>query len=353
MTLAERIASHQPGGRVVRRPFVVAEAGVNHEGSLDIARRLVDEAAAGGADAIKFQTYRADTIASRDSPAYWDTTLEPTTSQHELFSRYDSFWQDEFEQLRRHCDAAGIEFLSTPFDIESARFLSGLMGVVKISSSDITNLPFIEFLCDFGKPILLSTGASDLWEVADAVNTIRRKGNRLALMHCVLNYPTDREHANLGMIVDLRRRFPEALIGYSDHTLPDPEMSVLTTAVLLGAEVLEKHFTHDKSLPGNDHYHAMDQHDLRAFGARLDGLLTLVGAEEKASLPVEEPARRNARRSLVAARPIRAGSALQPEDLTWKRPAHGVSPRHLREVLGRRARVDIAADELLQWSMLE
>ena len=161
-------------------PYVIAEAGVNHEGSMELAKRLVREAAEGGADAIKFQSYKAGTLASKDSPAYWDTTKEPTKSQYELFKKHDSFWKKEFEELKRCCDDEGIAFMSTPFDVESARFLDPLMDVFKISSSDITNKPFIEFLCDFGKPIILSTGASSLHEVAEAVEWIEAKGNKLS-----------------------------------------------------------------------------------------------------------------------------------------------------------------------------
>jgi N-acetylneuraminate synthase len=352
MTLAQLITDFQPSGHP-RQPFLVAEAGVNHEGSMDLARRLIDEAAEGGAQAIKFQTYRAESIASKDSPAYWDTTKEPTLSQFELFSKYDTFWKSEFEELARHCQTAGIEFLSTPFDVESARFLNDLMSVYKISSSDITNLPFIEFMCGFGKPILLSTGASHVWEIAEAVATIERHGNPICLMHCILNYPTAHADANLGMLLDLQRRFPECVPGYSDHTVPDPEMSVLTTAVTLGAVVLEKHFTHDKTLPGNDHYHAADLADLRTFGARMEALFGLLGSFDKHALDKEQPARDNARRSLVAARDISAGAPIGREDLTWKRPASGISPRQIAEVVGRRARTAIAADDVLRWSMLE
>ena len=352
MGLAELIRNYRPDAPAVRPPLLIAEAGVNHEGSMDIARRLIDEAAEGGADAIKFQTYRAATIAAKDSPAYWDTTKEPTASQYELFSRYDRFWQDEFSELRQHCDEVGIEFLSTPFDVESARFLADLMDVVKISSSDLTNLPFIEFLSALGKPILLSTGASELWEISEAMATIKRFGVPVALLHCVLNYPTATSDANLGMLLDLRRRFPEALPGYSDHTVPDEEKTVLTIATLLGAQVIEKHFTHDKTLPGNDHYHAMDLNDLRDIRRRLEGVLSIVGDQDKHALEAEGPARANARRSLVATRPIAAGASITEADLTWKRPAHGISPRDYRTVLGKRARVDIPEDELLQWWML-
>ncbi|MDD4701559.1 MAG: N-acetylneuraminate synthase family protein [Desulfovibrio sp.] len=333
-------------------PYVIAEAGVNHEGSMDIARRLIDEAAEGGAQAIKFQTYKAGTLASKDSPAYWDTSKEPTQSQYELFKRHDSFWKNEFEALKKHCDAAGIAFMSTPFDVESAHFLNDLMDVFKISSSDITNKPFIRILCDFGKPILLSTGAAHLHEIAEAVEWIEEKGNKLALLHCVLNYPTADEHAALGMIPALKRHFPQHAIGYSDHTLPK-DMHTLETATLLGARLLEKHFTHDKSLPGNDHYHAMDKHDLRHFFERLAGTLASVGDMTLRALPEEEPARRHARRSLVTARAVPTGTVISAADLTWKRPAHGISPRNYDEVIGMRARHDLVEDTVLHWSDLD
>jgi N-acetylneuraminate synthase len=333
-------------------PFVIAEAGVNHEGSMDIARRLIDEAAAGGADAVKFQTYKAETLASRDSPAYWDTDKEPTRSQYELFRRHDSFWKNEFTALKRHCEVAGVEFLSTPFDVESALFLNDLMDVFKISSSDLTNKPFIRLICGFGKPILLSTGASDVWEIVETVSWIKEAGNPSAVMHCVLNYPTEHENAALGKICGLRGLFPDLLIGYSDHAQPG-DMRVLVTAALLGARILEKHFTHDKTLPGNDHYHAMDKDDLRRFRELMRDVRSLAGSSDLRAAASEAPARRNARRSLVAARDIGRGAVIGAEDVTFKRPAHGISPRFYDEVIGMKARADIAGDSVLQWNMLE
>lgn len=336
----------------IQVPYVIAEAGVNHEGKMEIAQRLVLEAADAGADAIKFQTYKAETLASKDSPAYWDTSKEPTKSQYELFKKHDSFWKNEFEQLKVCCDKAGIAFLSTPFDVESAKFLNDLMDVFKISSSDITNKPFIQFLCGFNKPIILSTGASWMHEIAEAVEWIEAYGNKLALLHCVLNYPTEDANAALGMIPALKRVFPKHVIGYSDHTLPD-DMHILETATILGARVLEKHFTHDKTLPGNDHYHAMDKNDLRHFYERIRKTIASIGPLEICALPQEEPARRNARRSLVAARDIAAGQKITGADLTWKRPAHGISPRNFDEVVGMTARDFIPEDKVLQWSDLE
>lgn len=350
MNLVELIERYPLEEFQLRRPYVIAEAGVNHEGDIALARRLIDEAAVGGADAIKFQTYRAETIASKDSPSYWDLSKEPTDSQYQLFKKYDKFWKTEFEALRRHCDEAGIAFLSTPFDVESAHFLNDLMDVFKISSSDLNNKPFIDILCSFGKPIVLSTGAAHLWEVHQAAEWIGDHGNSLALLHCVLNYPTDDVNANLAMILDLRRSFPRLAIGYSDHTLPK-DMQTLEVATLLGACILEKHFTHDKTLPGNDHYHAMDMHDLRRFRERLDTAFTLLGDAHKHPLASEAPARANARRSLVTARAIPAGKLVEAADLTWKRPGRGVDPRDFDRLLGRPARQDIAEDAVLQWSM--
>lgn len=334
----------------ISRPYVIAEAGVNHEGSMELAKRLIDEAAEGGAHAIKFQTYRADTIASKDSPYYWDITKEPTRSQHELFKKYDKFWKKEYEALKVHCDKAGIEFMSTPFDVESAHFLNDLMPVFKISSSDITNFNFIELQCSFGKPIILSTGASNLWEVQEAVDIIEKNGNKLCLMHCVLNYPTPNKNANLGMIWDLRQKFPQHVPGYSDHTLPQ-DMEVIHSSVLLGAAVIEKHFTHDKTLPGNDHYHAMDKNDLKEFWRRWEFTQDLLGSFKLEALKDEEPARKNARRSLVAARNIPQGKIIEAADLTWKRPAHGIGAKFYKDLIGKKARVAINDDDVLKWNM--
>ncbi len=348
LTFSEFLGRYRPNE--IRKPFIIAEAGVNHEGSMELAKRLIDEAMEGGAQAIKFQTYKAETIASKDSPYYWDITQEPTRSQYELFKKYDSFWKKEYEELKIHCDKAGIEFMSTPFDVESAHFLNDLMNVFKISSSDLTNLPFIELQCSFGKPIILSTGAAYLWEVQQAVELIERHGNPLCLMHCVLNYPTSNRSAHLGMLKDMMVKFPKALPGYSDHTLPQ-HMEVIYAAVLLGAAVVEKHFTHDKTLPGNDHYHAMDKEDMKLFWKKWAYAEELLGSFTLTALPEEEPARRNARRSLVAAQKMEAGHIVTADDLTWKRPANGISPSVMSELLGKQTLRAIEEDEVLKWNM--
>jgi N-acetylneuraminate synthase len=337
---------------IISRPYMIAEAGVNHEGSMELAKRLIDEAAEGGADAIKFQSYKAETLASKDSPYYWDINKEPTRSQYELFKKYDKFWKKEYEELKKYCDKVGIEFLSTPFDIESATFLNDLMPAFKISSSDITNLQFIEYQCSFNKPIILSTGASYLWEIQEAVEVVEKHGNPLILLHCVLNYPTPNKNAHLGMIQGLKKHFPQHIIGYSDHTLPQ-EMEVVYAATLLGAAFIEKHFTFDKTLPGNDHYHAMDKEDLKLFWKKWNFVEELLGSFKVTALPDEEPARKNARRSLVAARNIPKGKVIDEQDLTWKRPAHGISAKYYYDLIGKKALVDIQEDTVLKWHMFE
>jgi sialic acid synthase SpsE len=352
MKLKELFKTINPYESKLYRPYIIAEVGVNHEGSMELAKRLVDEAKEGGADAVKFQSYKAETLASKDSPSYWDTTKEPTTSQYELFKKHDSFWIDEMKELKDYCDKINIEFMSTPFDIESADFLNNMMDVYKISSSDLTNKPFIEYMCQFNKPIILSTGASSLSEIQEAVSWIEKYGNQLSLLHCVLNYPTDDKNANLGMIIGLKKAFPDKIIGYSDHTLPK-DMKVCEMATMLGAVIIEKHFTHDKTLPGNDHYHAMDKEDLKLFKKNLDATFEILGSFKVESLEDETPARNNARRSLVANKNIEKGSIIKVEDLTFKRPAHGVSPKFINEIVGKTALVNIDNDAVLKWHMFK
>lgn len=331
---------------------MIAEAGVNHEADMDLAKRLIDEAAEGGAHAIKFQTYKAESIASKESVSYWDLTKEPTKNQVELFKKYDKFWKKEYEELKVECDKRGIEFMSTPFDIDAADFLNELMPVYKISSSDITNFPFIKHICKFGKPILLSTGASNVWEIQQAVELIEESGNKLSLLHCILNYPTLDENANLGMILDQKLKFPQVIPGYSDHTLPGT-MEVLKIATLLGAVFLEKHFTFDKSLPGNDHYHAMDKDDLKYFFKDLEKTFKFIGEFKKKPIYTEDKAILNARRSLIAKKKISAGEVITNGHLTYKRPASGISPKYIEDVIGKKAIVDVDEDAVLKWNMIE
>jgi len=344
------------GSRVVdanSEPYVIAEIGVNHEGSLDLAKKLVDLAKAGGADAAKFQTYKADTLASRHSPAYWDTSEEPTQSQFELFKKYDAFGAAEYQTLAKHCASIGIDFVSTPFDDAAVDLLAPLVPFFKVASADLTNTPLLRRVARTKKPVVLSVGASTVEEIDGALSTLHAAGaTDIALLHCILNYPTADENANLWMLNDLADRYPDCVLGYSDHTVPKHGLPSLVAAWLLGAVILEKHFTHDTSLQGNDHYHAMTSEYLRGFRAEVARVRPLLGARIKAPLVSEEIARLNARRSIVVARDLSAGHRIVEADITYKRPGSGISPLSWDDVIGRTTRRALAADDVLQWSDL-
>jgi sialic acid synthase SpsE len=333
-------------------PYIIAEIGVNHEGSMELAKRLIDECAAGGAHAAKFQSYKASKIASKNSPAYWDQTKEPTDSQFKLFQKYDGFGPKEYIELAQYCEKVGIHFMSTPFDLDAVDFLAPLMPAFKVASADITNVPLIRKCAAQGKPLIISTGAATLPEIEFALTTASEAGaTEISLLHCVLNYPTPEENAQLGMIETLKRIFPDVVIGYSDHVAPDETISALEAAMLLGASVLEKHFTHDKALPGNDHYHAMNEADLKAFVKKQQTYKKLISGDTK-DISKESAARLHARRSIVANGDIKKGQVIMAENLIAKRPAHGISPIHWDEIIGKVATQDIADDDLLTWNMV-
>ena len=335
---------------------LIAEIGVNYydiakkEGisNLEAAKLMIKEAKNAGIDAVKFQTYKAGTLAAKASPYYWDITEEPTQSQYELFKKFDSFGYAEYLELKEYSDEMGIEFLSTPFDRESADYLDELMGVYKISSSDLSNLPFIEYQAKKNKPILLSVGASNLDEVERAIDTIRAYNDReIVLLHCVLEYPTPLEHANLNKIATLKEQFPDLIIGYSDHTKPTPECDIVKTAYNLGALCVEKHFTLDKTLKGNDHYHAMDPEDAVNIRKSIERMDMIRGCGDIVCLETEMKARQNARRSLVAAVNIAKGDTITADMLTYKRPGTGISPDRMDEIVGMKALCDIEEDTIL------
>jgi sialic acid synthase SpsE len=220
----------------MKRPYIIAEVGVNFydtakaEGisPLQAAKKYIFEAKNAGIDAVKFQSYKADTIVSKNSPAYWDLSKEPTPTQHELFKKHDGFDQEDYQHLCDYCKELEIDFMSTPFDFESADFLEDMVSVYKISSSDLNNIPFLRHIARKGKPIFLSVGASYLSEIEEAVRVLTDEGcPDICLMHCVLSYPTKNEDANLNMIKTLKRIFPNTRIGYSDHTMPDNLQAII------------------------------------------------------------------------------------------------------------------------------
>lgn len=345
----------------MQRPYVIAEIGVNYYDTarelnispLEAAKKYIYEAKQAGIDAVKFQSYKADTIVSKNSPAYWDTTKEPTKTQYALFTKFDHFNKEEYQRLYEYSKQIGIDFMSTPFDYQSADYLVDMVDIFKISSSDLSNHPFIRYIAKKGKPIFLSVGASYLSEVEETVRIIKEEGCKdICIMHCVLSYPCKNEDANLNIIKTLKRVFPDLKIGYSDHTLPDDNMTILSTAYLYGAEVIEKHFTLDKTLQGNDHYHAGDPDDFRKAIQNFELITQISGSEEKTVLPCEEVPRREARRSLVLTRDMKAGEIITHNDIMAKRPGSGISPSLVDIIIGRTLRCDADEDTILQWDMV-
>lgn len=340
--------------------YIIGEIGVNYYDiakerqitPMEAAKQMIDEAKASGMDAVKFQTYKAETIASKYSPSYWDTSEESTTSQYELFKKFDAFGYEEYKELSQYCQEKGVDFFSTAFDFESADYLDDLMEIYKISSSDLSNLPFIKYQAEKGKPVLLSTGASTMDEIRQAVKTIEDTGNtQIVILHCVLEYPTPFEHANLDVIKTLQEEFPQYTIGYSDHTRPDELMDVVKTAVALGAPVIEKHYTLNKSLPGNDHYHAMDPDDMKKLKKGLEFQMKVRGSQE-INLETQAAARQNARRSIVLTQDLTAGTVLAEDHLTFKRPGHGISPAQVDKVIGKKLINDQSEDTILEENMI-
>lgn len=349
--------------RALQGKFVlIAEVGVNYYDiaaergilSMDAAKLMIREAKAAGIHGVKFQTYKAETLAAKKSPYYWDLTEEPTTSQFELFRKFDSFGRDEYRELKNYCDEIDIEFLSTAFDFESADYLAELMNIYKISSSDLSNLPFIAYQAKKNKPVILSIGASNADEIDRAIDTIRTYNSQpLILMHCVLEYPTPYEHANLNKIISLKERYPQVIVGYSDHTKPSDDYDIIKSAYLKGARVIEKHYTLNKKLKGNDHYHAMDPDDARKILSKIEFLDKIGGSFELKCLDSEAAARQNARRSVVSKGLIPKGTVITEEMLTFKRPGTGISPDNINFVVGKKAKHNIEDDTILEESMLE
>ncbi|MCI8889316.1 MAG: acetylneuraminic acid synthetase [Hungatella sp.] len=344
-----------------KRPYLIAEIGVNFYDTakvleispLEAAKLYIDKVAEAGIDCAKFQSYKADTIVSKNSPAYWDTAKEPTKTQYELFLKHDSFGEKEYGELCKYTHSKGLDFTSTPFDYASADYLEDMVDFYKISSSDLSNIPFIKHIGAKGKPVVISVGASYLSEVDEAIRALREVGCKdITILHCVLSYPTAPEDANLRIIETLKRDFPEVKIGFSDHVAPDDTMMTLAAAYMLGAEVIEKHFTLDKTLPGNDHYHAGEPEDFKKAIENFEWIDMVLGSGEKTVLECERVSRREARRSLVLTRNMKAGEVISKEDLIPKRPGTGISPVYTDVVVGRCIVRDAAEDTILTWDLV-
>lgn len=318
-----------------RYPVLIAEIDTDfhdlavREGISDIeaAKFIIDDAKDCGINAVEFQSYESNSF---------NLSIEG------------------YEELAQYCRDIGMIFLSTPYDFKSVDLLDEFIGIYKIASSDLTNIPFIKYVAGKGKPILLSTGASTIREIKEAVNAIEEVSTvDIAIFHCVLSFPTSYEDANLLMIKDLAENFPNYEIGYSDHTIPDENMAVLTTAYNYGATILEKHFTIDKSLPGVNNEHAMDSDDVIRFKWNVNFLSKINGMRNKQPLICESSTRKEMRRSIVAFRDIKKGDVITSDDLTFKSPGTGIYPSEIDNVVGKTAKENIKKDALIYFEMLK
>jgi len=332
--------------------FIIAEAGVNHNGDVELAKRLVDVAAEAGADAVKFQTFKADQVVSASAPKaeYQLQTTQATESQLDMLRRLE-LSREAHRELQACCQKRGVLFMSTPFDEESADLLDELGATVfKISSGEITNWLLVEYIARKGKPVILSTGMSYFSEVDEAVRVVRNAGcDKLILLHCVSNYPADPADANLRAMQTMATVF-QVPVGYSDHT---PGIEVALAAVALGACVIEKHFTLDKDLPGPDHRASLEPHELQAMVAGIRTVESALGDGVKQPALSEADNRSIVRRSLAAAADIPKGAIIESDMLQALRPASGISPALIEHVAGRRVRRSLASGQLIDWGDLE
>ena len=346
---ARSVPEFEIGGRIIgpgRPCFIIAEAGVNHNGNVEQARRLIDAAVEAKVDAVKFQTFHAETLMTFETPkaAYQKESTGASESQLDMIKKLELPLK-AFADLKRYCERRGIMFLSTPFDFESAEYLDSLgMAAIKIPSGEITNHPFLSHLAKMGKPLIVSTGMSHLAEIADAVQVLQESDVAgFAILHCVSNYPAAPANVNLLAMDTLARAF-SVPVGYSDHV---PDNAVALAAVARGACIIEKHFTLDRTLSGPDHRASIEPDELAALVRGIRIVESALGDGVKRPMTSEIDTANVARRSLVAATDLPAGVVLSNEMLTAKRPGTGISPARLSEVLGRTLCRAVPKDTLL------
>ena len=326
---------------------IIAEAGVNHNGSIELAKQMVEQAKAAGADYIKFQTFRPEALVSKyaEKAVYQKETTGAGESQLEMLQKL-ALTQEQFCELKKYCEQVGIGFLSTPFDLESIDFLEGLhMDFWKIPSGEITNLPYLVRIARTGREIVMSTGMCSITDIEAAMDILQTNGaGAITLLHCNTQYPTPMEDVNLRVMHTLREHFGVP-VGYSDHTVG---IEVPIAAAALQATVIEKHFTLDHTMEGPDHRASLEPDELRAMVAAIRHIEVALGDPAKTVTASESGNRTVARKSIVARREIRKGEIFDETNLTVKRPGNGISPMRWNEILGMQAIRDFEEDELIE-----
>ncbi|WP_069650359.1 N-acetylneuraminate synthase [Caloranaerobacter ferrireducens] len=333
------------------RTFIIAEAGVNHNGDLHLAKKLVDAAADAKVDAIKFQTFRADKLVTKkaEKAEYQKQNTKTNESQYEMLKKLELTYEDHLE-LYNYCEKKGIMFISTPFDIDSVDLLEKLgVKMYKLGSGDLTNKPLLKYVASKNKPIILSTGMASLAEVEEAVKWIQQEGNnQIILLHCTSNYPTSYKDVNLKAMETMRQAF-KLPVGYSDHTIG---IEVSIAAVAMGACVIEKHFTLDKEMKGPDHRASLEPEELKQMVSSIRNIELSMGDGIKRCTPNEENVKKVARKSIVAVKYIEKGEVITEDKIAIKRPEYGIKPKYIDEIIGYKAVQSIKEDTPITWNMI-
>ena len=332
------------------KSFIIAEAGVNHNGSVELAKKLVDAAKEAGADAVKFQTFKTKNLVTKNArKAEYQIKNSGEESQYKMIKKLE-LSPDEFWEIAKYAEDKGIIFLSSPFDAESVDLLDEIdIPAFKIASGEITNFPLLKCIAKKQKPVILSTGMSTIGDVEEAINLIEKYNDDIILMHCLTNYPAKKEDANLNVIKTLEYAFKRP-VGFSDHT-SGIEMSV--AAVALGSCIIEKHFTIDKKLPGPDHKASLEPHELYEMVKAIRNIEKGLGNGIKKPTNDEIKIRKLVRKSIVAKEDIPKGSIIGKEMLDIKRPGTGIEPKYLDELVGKELIEDVKKDDLLKWNQLK
>jgi N,N'-diacetyllegionaminate synthase len=332
-----------------RKTLIIVEAGVNHNGSIELAQKMIDAAVEAGADAIKFQTFKAEKVVSRYAPKaeYQKKTTTDGESQLEMIKKLE-LDAAAHQTLIDYCKKRNIQFLSTPFDFESIDLLDELgLDIFKIPSGEITNLPYLRKIGVLRKKIVLSTGMATLGDIEDVLDVLMEAGTvreNMTVLHCNTEYPTPMEDVNLRAMLTIRSTFPGVQVGYSDHTLG---IEVPIAAVAMGATVIEKHFTLDRNMEGPDHKASLEPDELKAMVKAIRNIEKALGSGIKQPSPSELKNKPIARKSIVAARDIKEGEEFTEENLTTKRPGTGISPMRWDEMIGRTAGKNYKTDEII------
>lgn len=343
-----------------KKPFLIADIGfkffdiAKQEGisNLDAAKLMIGEAKKSGVDAVSFYSFKAENIFSQNNSVEMNWITNSFDFQLDFFKRFDEFGYDEFKQLSEFCKELGILLLFNPLDFESVELLDELMDICIISSSNLDNNSFIRYVASKNRSILLLTGGATMREIKEAVKTIEDSSTcDIAILHCVLSYPTEYSDANLLMIKDLKYQFPNYEIGYVDYTKPDEYLVLLTTAYNYGADVLIKPFTLDKTL--NNHEYSMDSEDIAKFKENIKFLSKINGYSNKQPLICESSALKAYRKSIVAKKDIKKDDVISDDDIAFKSPALGISPNEVDLILGKHAAIDISKDDIIGYDMLK